>query len=72
MTQMMEQAMKEVAKLPDGQQDALAALLFEEIADENRWQETFAKSQSQLAKVAAKVREDIQAGRVRPGGIDEL
>ena len=72
MTQLLEQALAEVRKLPEPDQDAIATLILEELADENRWDEAFARSQDQLAKLAAKVREDIRAGKVRKLGIDEL
>jgi hypothetical protein len=72
MTQLLEQALAEVRKLPQPEQDAIAALILEELADEERWAEAFARSQDQLARLAAKVRDDIRAGRVRSAGMDEL
>jgi hypothetical protein len=72
MTQLLEQALTEVRKLPQSRQDAIASLILEELADEQRWDEAFARSQDQLSRIAAKVREDISAGRVRKAGIDEL
>jgi hypothetical protein len=72
MTQLLEQALNEVQKLPQPEQDAIAALILDELADERRWQESFARSQDQLARLAAKVREDIRAGRIQSGGFDQL
>ncbi|HZV05823.1 MAG TPA: hypothetical protein VE999_12140 [Gemmataceae bacterium] len=72
MTQLLEQALSEVKKLPEPEQDAIAALILDELADERRWQESFARSQDQLARMAAKAREDIRAGRVQSGGFDQL
>lgn len=72
MTQLLEQALTEVKKLPESEQDAIAALILDELADERRWQESFARSQDQLARLAAKAREDIRAGRVQSGGFDTL
>ena len=72
MTQLLDQALSEVKKLPEPEQDAIAALILDELADERRWQESFARSQEQLAHMAAKVREDIRAGRVKSGGFDLL
>lgn len=72
MTQLLEQALAEVRKLPAPEQDAIAALILEELADERCWDETFARSQEPLAKLAAKVREDMRAGRVRRVEVDEL
>ncbi len=65
MTQRLEQAIAEAQKLPGPAQDAIAALILEQIADDHAWDEAFARSQDQLAQLAAKAREDIAAGRVR-------
>lgn len=72
MTQLLEQALTEVKKLPEPDQDAIATLILEELADERRWHESFTRSQEQLARLAAKVREDIRAGLVKSGGFDQL
>jgi hypothetical protein len=72
MTQLLQQALAEVQKLPQPEQDAIAAMILEELADERRWDDAFARSQDKLAQLAAKVREDVQAGRVRSAGMDEL
>ncbi len=72
MTQLLEQALSEVKKLPEPEQDAIASLILHELSDERRWQESFARSQDQLARLAAKAREDIRAGRVQSGGFDQL
>ncbi|HUE70949.1 MAG TPA: hypothetical protein VMP01_08665 [Pirellulaceae bacterium] len=72
MTQLLQQAIGEIQKLPDAEQDAIAAVILAELDDEKRWDEQFARSQSQLAKLAEKVREDIRAGRVQEMDIDEL
>jgi hypothetical protein len=59
MTQLLEQALSEVKKLPISEQDAIASLVLDGLADERRWQDSFARSQDKLACLAAKVREDI-------------
>ena len=66
MTQLLEKALKEVAKLPASDQDAVAAILLEEIASEQRWSASFAKSQELLAKLADKALADHAAGRTKP------
>ncbi len=66
MTQLLENAIDEVRRLPDSAQDAIANLILEQIADDRLWDEAFARSQDQLAQLADKVRADISAGRVRP------
>jgi hypothetical protein len=72
MTQLLEKALAEVQKLTDPEQDAIAAMILDELADEWRWDQAFARSQEQLGRLADRVRQDIRAGRVRNAGIDEL
>jgi predicted TIM-barrel enzyme len=72
MTQLLEKALVELQRLPEAGQDAIAAMILEEIADERWWDDAFARSQDQLARLADRVREDIRAGRVKDAGIDEL
>lgn len=72
MTQLLERAFTEVRKLSESDQDAIAALILDELADEQRWDAAFAKSQDELAGLAAKVRADVTAGRVSDQGFDDL
>jgi hypothetical protein len=72
MTQLLQQAIGEIQKLPDADQDAIAALILAELEDDRRWDEQFAQCQPQLAKLAEKVREDVQAGRVQAMDVDKL
>lgn len=65
MTKLLAQAIAQVNQLPSVAQDAIAALILDELEDEQRWDRAFADSQPQLAKLAAKIRGDIRAGRVR-------
>jgi hypothetical protein len=66
MTRLLEQALGEVAKLPAPEQDAVAALVLEELASEKRWSESFAKSQDALAKLAEEALAEHAAGRTKP------
>lgn len=66
MTELLEKALAEVSKLPAKEQDALAAILLEEIADERLWAEKFARSQDKVAEMARKAREEFLAGKTRP------
>src|SRR3990170_1137938 len=52
MTKLLERAVEKVRKLPDLEQDAIAALILEELEDEARWEKAFAHSQDALAKLA--------------------
>jgi hypothetical protein len=72
MTQLLEQALARLQSLPASEQDAMATLILEEMADEERWNESFASSQEALSKLAERVRTDIHEGRVREAEIDEL
>ena len=72
MTPLLQQAIDAVSRLPVVDQDAIASLILDEIPDDQRWDESFARSEVKLAALADKVRADIAAGRVRSQGIDEL
>ncbi len=71
MTTLLEQALAEVQKLAPEQQDAIAALILEELADEQKWDRAFAESQDVLAQLAQDVRAKKQSDR-RTAGIDDL
>jgi hypothetical protein len=66
MTQLLEKALREVSKLPDAEQDAVAAILLQEMASEQRWSEAFANSQDLLARLAEKALAEHAAGRTKP------
>jgi hypothetical protein len=66
MTHLLKKAMTEIEKLPESEQDAVAALVLEEIASERRWTELFARSQDKLAELAEKALADHAAGRTKP------
>ena len=65
-------ALSKVYKLPPEEQNAIAAIILEELEDERQWQEVFAESQDKLAQLAHKVRADIKAGHIKKMDIDEL
>ena len=62
MTRALEQAFAQAAKLPADQQEALAALILEELASDHRWSESFAKSQDTLRSLAADALAEFRAG----------
>jgi hypothetical protein len=66
MTKLLEKALQEVAKLPASEQDAVAAIVLEELESEQRWAESFAKSQDKLAKLAEEALAEYNAGRTKP------
>lgn len=65
MTQLLATAIEQIQKLPEAEQDAIASLILAQL-DEQSWDESFARSQEPLAKLADQARADIAAGRVRP------
>lgn len=72
MTLLLEQAIEKLLHIPVERQDTIASLILDAIADEDRWDMAFAKSQDKLSKIATRVRQDIKTGRVKKLGIDEL
>jgi methylase of polypeptide subunit release factors len=70
MTQALSAAVASAAKLPEEEQNVLAAILLEEMESEERWNALFAGSQNLLEQMANEAIQDVQAGRVQP--IDEL
>ena len=66
MTTLLEKALSEVSKLPPEEQDAVAAILLQEIASEQRWTKSFADSQDALAKMAEEALAEYRAGRTKP------
>ena len=66
MSHLLEKALSEVAKLPEQEQEVLAAIVLEEIASEQRWAEAFAKSQDTLAQLAEEALAEYESGRTRP------
>lgn len=66
MTQLLDKAVSEAAKLPEPEQDALAAILLTEIESERRWSDSFAKSQDALAELAAEALAEHAAGKTKP------
>ena len=72
MTQLLEKAFAEAAKLSDDEQNSFAALMLEELDSERRWDTAFAHSQKQLAQLAAEALSEHQAGRTTLLNADEL
>jgi hypothetical protein len=64
MTQQPEKAIAAVLTRPD--RDALAAILLEEIAAEERWSARFAQSQGALAQLASEALAEHASGKTAP------
>jgi len=72
MTQLLERAFVEVTQLLDEQQDAIAALILAEIESERRWEEAFAQSQDELAKLAEEALAEHRAGKTKRLDLEAL
>lgn len=66
MTLLLEKAYSQVTQLPDSEQDAIAALILDALADEAQWTEQFANSQDALAKLALEALAEHKAGKTLP------
>ncbi len=66
MTDLLEKALTEVKKLPPSEQDALAAILLQELAAEQRWTESVEKSQDALEKLAQEALAEHRADQTKP------
>lgn len=65
MTRLLQQALTELQRRPDAEQDAIAQLILDELADDQRWQASFERSQDKLAKMAEKARRSSRQADVR-------
>lgn len=66
MTKSLEEAFSAIARLPEQDQDAIAALIMEELVSEERWSEAFAKSQDQLSQLADEAVEEFRKVQTKP------
>jgi hypothetical protein len=72
MSQLLDHAVAEARKLSDLEQDAIAALILEEIEDDRRWELSLARSPGKLTDLAARAEEQVQGGHCKAVGFDEL
>jgi hypothetical protein len=66
MNKLLEHAFAEVAKLPEGQQEAIASRILEDVEAERGWEERFAKSRDRLAELARQAGAHIADGTALP------
>ena len=74
MSQLLERAFLEASRLPRQDQEALAAIILQEIESESRWDESFARPESEghLSRMADEALAEIRAGRAKKLDIDDL
>ncbi len=65
-TEALADAVAEAAKLPAEDQNFLAFRIMEEIAEDKKWSDSFARSQDMLDKMAAEALAEHDRGETRP------
>ena len=68
MTKMLEKAVAVIASLPEQEQDALASLILEELASEEKWSRAFSQSNESLERLANEALAEYRAGKTKPLG----
>jgi hypothetical protein len=73
-TPAMQEVLEEISELTPVQQDELAAIIREELAAEQRWDELLAdpRSPDVLARMAEEARAEHRRGETRPFGADDI
>jgi hypothetical protein len=66
MTKLLEKAVKEISKLTENEQDALAQLILDELEDEKKWDNSFSKSQDALSNLADEALDDDRMKKTKP------
>lgn len=67
MTELLQQAIAQIQKLPPDQQDAIASRFLAELQDEQKWESRFAATtDDQWDQMAAMVRQEIATGETAP------
>ena len=66
MTKALEEAFREASRLPESEQDALAAAIRAEIEAEEEWKLLLSKSSNELGKLADEALSEYRAGRTEP------
>jgi hypothetical protein len=72
MTKALKKAFEAASRLPDADQDELAAAILEELEADERWEAAFARSQDALGRLADEALEEHRAGWTEPLDPDAL
>jgi aspartate/glutamate racemase len=68
----LKEVLEAVSRLPERDQEELAAVILQELEDESRWEAAFEASQPQLKRLAEEAVEEYRAGRTEPLDPDAL
>lgn len=66
MTEQLQKAFEAVARLPETEQDLVAAWILAEVESERRWDDLFSRSSRQLAALAENALAEHRSGRSWP------
>lgn len=66
MGKVLQQALAEVSRLPEAEQDTVGAWILAEFESERRWDDLFARSHDLLAEMAAEAIREDEAGLTEP------
>jgi len=66
MGKVLEQAVAELSKLPEAEQEAVGAWILAELESERRWDDLFARSGDLLDQLAAEAIREDEAGLTEP------
>ena len=72
MSLLLDQAVVEARKLSDIEQDAIAAIILEEIRDDQRWEKSLAGSPGKLAALVTRAEAQVRASQCQTAGFDQL
>jgi hypothetical protein len=72
MTKALQKAFEAASRLPDREQEELAAAILEELAPDERWEVAFAESQSMLRRLADEALREHRAGQTEALDRDAL
>jgi len=74
MSELMEQAFQQAKQLPEADQEAIAAIILQEIESDGRWDELFARPESNdlLARLADQALAGVRAGQAKKLDLNDL
>lgn len=72
MGKLLDKAISEASKLPEGEQEAIGAWLLAEMESERRWEELFASPSSVLERMADEALKEYEQGLTTPLDPDRL
>jgi hypothetical protein len=72
MGKVLQQAVAELSKLPETEQEAAGAWILAELESEHRWDDLFARSADLLSQMADEAIREDEAGLTKPLNPDEF